>query len=379
MGYYIRKDKLYSNTDYYYDNVGNVCKDWVLCDRIFTDIIEERLFAKRLSPKEMQSYLRANPELAQSLGDIKFSKNMNPDDYNRAMAAIRDHSKSNGAANTKQAMQNARNVSAAQNVSVKDADTFAKNVSVGQEKMALEKTRHAKNPELEMAKQKEISQEIGRQVGKEQKDLIQKQSFDNNLQTRQQKSIMQNNGEGVRNSDTNVKHKVNKTPEEIARDKQAYQDRVAKKKADRMQRQQNGQVTPLKKKAQLKGQAQQQVVNKAVNESAPGTSISEVVSNNKQNIIDSKVPVKENYTVPKPEPKATPHTAPTTPTTAPTTPHTAPTTPHTTPTPTTPKNTPSWLSKNKKALAIGGGIAAVGGLGYGLYRHNKNKKQVQQQ
>lgn len=33
----------------------------------------------------------------------------------------------------------------------------------------------------------------------------------------------------------------------------------------------------------------------------------------------------------------------------------------------------NWFKKNKKALAIGGSIAAAGGLGYGIYRHNKNK------
>lgn len=34
----------------------------------------------------------------------------------------------------------------------------------------------------------------------------------------------------------------------------------------------------------------------------------------------------------------------------------------------------NWFKKNKKALAIGGSIAAVGGgLGYGIYRHNKDK------
>lgn len=34
-----------------------------------------------------------------------------------------------------------------------------------------------------------------------------------------------------------------------------------------------------------------------------------------------------------------------------------------------------FLKKNKKALMIGGGLAAAGGIGYGIYKHRQNNKE----
>ena len=88
--------------------------------------------------------------------------------------------------------------------------------------------------------------------------------------------------------------------------------------------------------------------------------------------------------VPDNKPKTTTPVRPAT-TQTPTTPVTTQTPPKT---PTTPAKTQNvaasgakngkameFLKKNKKALMIGGGLAAAGGIGYGIYKHRQNNKE----
>ena len=343
----------------------------LILDRLFSEATGNRVFQVGLNEEEYVLFSEFQKEFTKSNLNAKGLSawhkahpdvQLNLNDTKEANRIVKEYEKQHGAANTKQAYQNARNTKASVNESVRVADTTARNLTEGNKKQALEIAKHSSNPEQAFRAQNDIRQQVMGNINKETKTAAQAESFQKGMEKRAEKTAAQNVGVGVRKP----KPAISLTPEQLEARKK-YEERKQQRQVERRLRGPKEKQS-VKKTAKRTGQAQQQVANKIYQDNLKqGMTHQEAVSSlnlpkNKETIQGTTSRSFDPHEFKnKPAPAST--------------------------TEVVTKAAEdkiannggnvikkgSWFGRNKKALAIGAGAAGLAGAGYYGYKKVSNK------
>lgn len=350
----------------------------LILDRLFSEATGNRVFQVGLNEEEYVLFSEFQKEFTKSNLNAKglsaWQKahpdvQLNLNDTKEANRIVKEYEKQHGAANTKQAYQNARNTKASVNESVRVADTTARNLTEGNKKQALEIAKHSSNPEQAFRAQNDIRQQVMGNINKETKVATQAEAFQTGMERRAEKTAAQNVGVGVRKP----KPVTSLTPEQLEARKR-YEERRQQRQVERRLRGPKERQS-VKKTVMKTGQAQQQVANNIYqNNLKQGMTQQEAVSS--LNLPKNKETIQGTTSR-----SFDPHEFKNKPAPTPTTVSVA------TPTEVITKAAEdkivnngsnvikkgSWFGRNKKALAIGAGVAGLAGAGYYGYKKVSNK------